>query len=161
MACRLVKQAQKQSQLHLLPRRSALRKYSCPTDLLNILPSSECETGSHADISYQRARAKGGGRRLAFRVARCWTPLWVRVEWLRLGRDRARRGPVGFRMGQKIDRGPIRDSRVIRQSSSGPVGPYRVPTGFHRNPVLAPQDPTRRSNDPYWCTMMYGPYGNP
>ena len=62
-------------------------------------------------------------------------------------------GPVGSQEGTSgsrmvpyesvyISRTPIRDSRVIRQGSSGPIGPYRVPLGFRRNPDLARQDPT-------------------
>ena len=51
-------------------------------------------------------------------------------------------GPVWFRIGRYISRTLIRDSRVIRQGSSGPVGPYRVLTGFHRNPVLAQRHPS-------------------
>ena len=64
------------------------------------------------------------------------------LGWVPLGPKRARQGPVWSRMGPYISRTPIRDSRVIRQGSSGPVGPYRVPTGFRRNPVLARRDPT-------------------
>ena len=64
------------------------------------------------------------------------------LGWVLLGPKRARRGPVWFRMGPYISRTLIRVSRVIRQGSSGPVGPYRVPTGFRRNPVLARRDPT-------------------
>ena len=47
----------------------------------------------------------------------------------------------GSRMGPYISCTLIRDSRVIRQGPSGPVGSYRVPTGFRRNPVLARRDP--------------------
>ena len=47
----------------------------------------------------------------------------------------------------------IRDSRVIRQGSSGPIGPYRVPTGFRGNPVLARQGSTDRSTVLYRCTI--------
>ena len=47
----------------------------------------------------------------------------------------------GSRVGPYISRTPIRDSRVIRRGSSGPVGSYRVPTGFRGNPDLARQDP--------------------
>ena len=36
----------------------------------------------------------------------------------------------------------IRDSRAIRQGPSGPVGSYRVPMGFRRNPDLVRQDST-------------------
>ena len=64
------------------------------------------------------------------------------LGWVPLGPKRARQGPVWSRMGPYISRTPIRDSRVIRRGSSGPVGPYRVPTGFRRNPVLARRDPT-------------------
>ena len=66
-------------------------------------------------------------------------------------------GTSGSRMGPFFSRTLMRDSRVIRQSPSGPVGPYRVPTGFRRNPVLARQDPTigsiDRSTVPYRCTI--------
>ena len=64
------------------------------------------------------------------------------LGWVPLGPKRARQGPVWSRMGPYISRTPIRDSRVIRRGSSGPVGPYRVPTGFRRNPDLARRDPT-------------------
>ena len=63
------------------------------------------------------------------------------LGWVPLGPKRARQGPVWSRMGPYISRTPIRDSRVIRQGSSGSVGPYRVPTGFRRNPVLARRGP--------------------
>ena len=65
------------------------------------------------------------------------------LGWVPLGPKRARQGPIWSCMGPYISRTPIRDSRVIRRGSSGPVGPYRVPTGFRRNPVLARWDPTR------------------
>ena len=95
------------------------------------------------------ASQMGGGRAAAFRVARCQTPSGVRLDefgWVPLGPKRARHGPVWSHMGPYekayVSRTPIRDSRVMRQGSSGPVGPYRVPTGFRRNPDLAQQDPT-------------------
>ena len=59
------------------------------------------------------------------------------LGWVPLGPKRARQGPVWSRIGPYISRTPIRDSRVIRGGSSGPVRPYQVPTGFRRNPVLA------------------------
>ena len=64
------------------------------------------------------------------------------LGWVPFGPKSARRGTVWFRMGPYISRTPIRDSRVIRQGSSGPVGPYRVPIGFCRNLDLARRDPT-------------------
>ena len=64
------------------------------------------------------------------------------LGWVPLGPKRARQGRVWSRMGPYISRTLIRDSRVIRQGPSGPVGSYRVPTGFRRNPVLAQWDPT-------------------
>ena len=63
------------------------------------------------------------------------------LGWVPLGPKRARQGPIWSRMGPYINRTPIRYSRVIRRGSSGPVGPYRVPTGFRRNPDLARWDP--------------------
>ena len=51
-------------------------------------------------------------------------------------------GPVWPRMVPHISHTPTQDSRVIRQGSSGPVGPYWDPTGFRRNLDLARQDPT-------------------
>ena len=59
------------------------------------------------------------------------------LGWVPLGPKRARQGPIWSRMGQYISRTLIRDSRVIRRGSSGPVGPYQVPMGFCQNPVLA------------------------
>ena len=56
--------------------------------------------------------------------------------------DGSRQGPPWPRMGPYVNRTLIRDSRVIRQGLSGPVGPYRVPTDFRRDPDLARQDPT-------------------
>ena len=64
------------------------------------------------------------------------------LGWVPLGPKRARQGPVWSRMGPYISRTLIRDSRVIRQGPSGPVGSYRVPTGFRRNPDLARRDLT-------------------
>ena len=90
-----------------------------------------------------RTSQRGGGRAPAFRVARCRTSSGVRVDWLGwvpLGPKRARQGPAWSRMGPHISRTPMRDSRVIRQGSSGPVGPYRVPMGFRPNPDLARRD---------------------
>ena len=98
-----------------------------------------------------RTSQRGGGRAPAFRVARCRTSSGVRVDWLGwvpLGPKRARQGPAWSRMGLHISRTPIRDSRVIRQGSSGPVGPYRVPTGFRRNPDLARRDPMGLDGSP-------------
>ena len=91
------------------------------------------------------ASQRGGGRAPAFRVARCQTPSGVRLDgfgWVPLGPKRARQGPVWARIGPYISRVLIRDSRVIRQGSSGPIGPNRVPTGFGWKPVLVRQDPT-------------------
>ena len=68
-----------------------------------------------------------------FSVARCQTPSGIRLDgfgWVSLGPVRARQGPIWSRMGPYI-------SRTIHRGSAGPVGPYRVPTGFRRNPVLA------------------------
>ena len=59
------------------------------------------------------------------------------LGWVPLRPRRAHQGTVWSRMGPHISRTPIRDNRVIRQGSSDPVGPYRVPTGFRRNPDLA------------------------
>ena len=94
------------------------------------------------------ARSRGGVVRLrCFSVARCWTPSGVRLDglgWVPLGPVRVRQGPIlWYRVGPYVSRTLIRDSRVIHQGSSGPVGPYRVPMGFRRNPVLARRDPTR------------------
>ena len=141
--------------------------------------ASECGTWSHAVISSLGARARrGGGRAPAFSVARCQTPSGVRVEalgWVPLGLKWARQGPVWSRMGPYISRTSIRDSRVIRRGSSGPVGSYRVPTGFRRNPDLARRDPTRLDGsldcpvsvhdscmDPYGTLRRpHGPSGGP
>ena len=82
------------------------------------------------------------------------------LGWVPLGPKRARQGPVWSRMGPYISRTLIRDSRVIRQGPSGPVGSYRVPTGFRRNtdlarhhPTLGRQVSTDRSTVPCWCTI--------
>ena len=64
------------------------------------------------------------------------------LGWVPLGPKRAHQGPVWSHMGPYINRTQIWVSRVNRQDPSGPVGSYRVPTGFRRNPVLARQDPT-------------------
>ena len=45
-----------------------------------------------------------------------------------MGPVRVRQGSIWHRMGPKSSRTPIRDSRVFHRGSSGPVGPYRVPT---------------------------------
>ena len=45
--------------------------------------------------------------------------------WVPLGPVRARQGSSGIRMGPYLSRTPIRVHRVIRQGSSGPVGPRR------------------------------------
>ena len=100
-----------------------------------------------------------GGRAPAFRVARCQTPPGVKLDgfgWVSLGPVRARQGPLWSRMGLYVSRALIRESRVIRRDSSGPVGPCRVPMGFRRNPDLACRDPsglTGRSTVPYRCTI--------
>ena len=64
------------------------------------------------------------------------------LGWVALGPKRARQGSVWSCMGPYMSRTLIRDSRVIRQGSSGRVGPNRVPSGFRGNPVLARRDPT-------------------
>ena len=58
-----------------------------------------------------------------------------------MGLPAARGAAVGALEGPYLSRTPIRDSRVIPQGLLGPVGPYRVPTGFCRNLVLARRDP--------------------
>ena len=109
-------------------------------------PLSECGTWSHAVISSLGARARGGvvGRRRS--VSHVVRPRqgsgFDGLGWVSLGPVRALQGPIWSRMGPYISRAPIRDSRVIRQGSSGPVGPYWVPRGFRGNPVLAQRDPT-------------------
>ena len=64
-----------------------------------------------------------------------------------MGPGGSQEGTSGSRMvpymGLYISRTPIRDSRVIGWCSSGPVGSYRVPTGFSRNPDLGRRTPTR------------------
>ena len=65
------------------------------------------------------------------------------LGWVPLGPVRLCQGPVWSRIGPYISRTLIRDSGVICRGSSGPVGPYRVPTGFRRTPVLARRDPSR------------------
>ena len=60
-----------------------------------------------------------------------------------LGLKRAHQGPVWSCMSPIFSRTLIQDSQVIRQCSSGPVGPYWVPTGFRRNLHLARRVPTR------------------
>ena len=91
------------------------------------------------------ASQRGVVRLRCFRVARCRTQSGVKLDglgWVPLGPVRVRQGPVWFRLGPYISRTLIRDSRVIRQGSSGPIGPYRVLTGFRRNPDLARWDPS-------------------
>ena len=66
----------------------------------------------------------------------------VRVGWVPLGPKRARQGPIWSRIGRYMSRTLIWDSRVIHRGSSGPVGSYRVPMGFRRNPDLARRTPT-------------------
>ena len=73
-----------------------------------------------------RTSQKGGGLAHAFRVARCRTRSGVRID--------------GLGLASQVPSGHV--SRVIRQIQSGPVGSYRVPTGFRRNPDLAQRDPT-------------------
>ena len=63
------------------------------------------------------------------------------MGWVPLGPKRARQGPVWSLMGPHISPTLIRDNLVIRQGSSGPLGPYRDLTGFRRYPVLARRDP--------------------
>ena len=108
--------------------------------------SSECGTWSHAVMSSLGARARrGGGRAPALRVARCRTPSGVGVRGVGLvplGPVGVRQGPGWSRIGPYISRTLIRGSRVIRRGSSGPLGQIGVPTGVHRNPVLARRDPT-------------------
>ena len=80
-----------------------------------------------------------------FSVARCQTPSGGRLDgfgWVLLGPKRARQGPGWSRMGPYISRTLMQDSRVICRGSSGPIGPYRVPTGFCRNTDLARRDST-------------------
>ena len=107
---------------------------------------SECGTWSHAVMSALGARARGGvvGRlRSVSHVVRPRQGLGFEgLGWVPLGPKRVRQGPVWSRMGPYISRTLMRDSRVIRQGPSGPVGSYRVPTGFRRNLVLARRDPT-------------------
>ena len=61
---------------------------------------------------------------------------WVGSRWVPSGYVRV---PYGSVYQSYTDTG---QSSVIRRGSSGPVGPYRVPTGFHRNLDLARRDPT-------------------
>ena len=116
-----------------------------------------------------RGESEGGGQALAFRVARCRTRSLVDI---RSGPVRARRGSPGTRMGPYLSRTPIRVHRVIRQGSSGPVGPYRLKSGFRRVSVRTPiwhdkprQASTGHSTVPYRCTTKIrtpqGPYGSP
>ena len=90
------------------------------------------------------------------------------LGWVPLGPKRARQGPVWSRLGPYISRTPIWNSRVICRGSSDPLGPYRVPTGFRRNPVLARRDPmipdgarriARLSR--IGARLMYGPIRDP
>ena len=92
--------------------------------------------------------------------------------WIPLGPVRARRGSSGTRMGPYLSRTPIRVHRVFRQRSSGPVGPYRLKSGFHRVSVRTPiwhdkprQASTGHSTVPYRCTTKIrtpqGSYGSP
>ena len=133
---------------------------------------SECGTWSHAVISSLGARARGGWSGACVSVSHVvghrQRSGFDELGWVTLGPVRARQGPVWSRMGPYISRTPIRDSRVIRRDASGPVGPYRVPTGFRRNPVWYNRTrrvSTHHSTVPYWCMIDVrshtGPYGGP
>ena len=77
-----------------------------------------------------RTSQRGRGRAHAFRVACCRTHQGSGFDglgWVLLGPKWARPGPVWSFIW-------------VPTGSSGPVGPYRVPTGFRRNPVLARRD---------------------
>ena len=76
--------------------------------------------------------------------------------------DEAPGGPWGYHRdpgGPYLSRAPIRDSRVIRQTLTGPVVPNRGSDGNPTEPQLEPIWPysprralTEDSMDPYWCT---------
>ena len=75
------------------------------------------------------------------------------LGWVPLGPKRARQGPIWSRMGPYISRTPIRDSRVIHQGSSGPIGFRRVSVGTLIWHDRTRQGSTDRSTVPYWCTI--------
>ena len=88
------------------------------------------------------------------------------LGWVPLGPKRARQDPVWSCMGPYISHTQIPDNRVIRRGSSGPVGLYRVPTGFCRNPVLARRDLTAGARriarlSRIGARLMNGPIWNP
>ena len=85
--------------------------------------------------------------------------------WVLLGPVRARRGSSGTRMGPYLSRTPIRVHRVFRQGSSGPVRPYRIPTGFRRNPscfgTTGPDGARRIARlSRIGARLMFGPPGH-
>ena len=91
------------------------------------------------------ASQRGGGQAPMFQCRTLSRPSGVRLDglgWVPLGPVRVRQGPVWSRIHPYMSRTLIRDNRVIRQGSSGPVAPCRVPTGFRRNTVLARRDPS-------------------
>ena len=127
----------------------------------------------HAVISSLGARARGGVVRLRRSVSHVVGHGHLLTSgWVPLGPVRARRGSSGTRMGPYLSRTPIRDNRVICQGLSGPVGPYRLKSGFRRVSVgtliwhdRPRQGLTDQSTVPYRCTTKIrtpqGPYGNP
>ena len=72
---------------------------------------------------------RGGGQTQAFRVARCRTRSLVDIK---LGPIGSRQRSLGTCMGPYLSRTLIRVHRFFRQGWTGPVGPYRLNSGFRR-----------------------------
>ena len=84
------------------------------------------------------------------------------------GPQRARGATVGALGGPYLSRAPIRDSRVIRQTLTGPVVPNRGSDGTPTEPRLEPIWPdgprralTEDSMDPYRCTTKIRTHTGP
>ena len=131
--------------------------------------TSECGTWSHAVIPSLGARARGGVVARPRSVSHVVRPRqglgFEGLGWVPLGPKRARQGPVWSCTGPYISRTLIRDSRVIRQGLSGPVGSYRVSDGFPSEPCFDTTGPEGSRRIPRLSRIdarwMYGPIRDP
>ena len=75
-------------------------------------------------------------------TCRTWSdPVRDQGSWVRLGLAGSCQGTSGSHMVPYGSVYPSYTNTGQLSDLSRPVGPYRVPTGFRRNPVLARRDP--------------------
>ena len=108
-----------------------------------------------------------GGRAPMFPCRTVSDPSGIRLDgfsWISLGPIRARQGPIWSHKGPYISRTLIRDSRVIRRGSSGPVGPRQRSDGFpseHCFGTTGPDGARRIARlVRIGARLMYGPPGH-